>query len=751
MQQYINYIVNSKFSKGTEGHINAEDLPAHIQKHNGEEAYYNVFDIDSEALGVDEGAPSFKSANGNCRVALGLVQFDFDSDEIETSYQDVRKFLDYFNFQVSTVCFSGSKGFHVAVPFESFGLTANSDLPKTLRNLAHELKTHFPTIDTSVYNIGRKFRLLNSKHPKTNLYKSIVSGKDLKGLDAILEYCKTRHDDFYPSTPLGLEVNPQLQYLIDNINTSHHYNPDKVGTAQAPTPIEVYDGKVCIKRLIDDRCPEGERNTTALILVNEFFKTQKNKELCLHTMLKWSEVNGLPQEEISTMVEDIYSQTRSYNHGCLDPIKSKKCSAKCSLWPKLSKDKRPVPVDAPKTAYKTEKTSHTLPASEFIRSWLSENMAVVTLANNWFLNGNFSTPVPRNIIEDKIFNASDLVSRKMYKQVSQNRIVSFLNEWENNERDRRMRDLRDHIAFTEPNNLVERYLTAVLSREPSPLEISVLKHWIWLVKRKINQKRTERELMLIVAGITSTGKTQAVSKLFKPVKELVDTMMLDTLADDRNEFRLAANAVIFFDEMASTRKVNVEALKNKITAKWLNYRPLGKTTRVQGRNLASFIGTSNSHVSDIIHDPTSARRYFEYWVDQKCQWDEINSIDYSAMWRGIDENQETTYIAGHVVELVESQENFRAGDSVEEWLDLEELIPDKDDENYAKIPPRDAYNMYMGFMELQRKERFAVSMKRFFNRMGELNLSGRNTKMRFYKLKVSQKPSSNSRDVSIYF
>ena len=151
-------------------------------------------------------------------------------------------------------------------------------------------------------------------------------------------------------------------------------------------------------------------------------------------------------------------------------------------------------------------------------------------------------------------------------------------------------------------------------------------------------------MMIVLAGITNTGKTQAIIKLFKPFKELVDTMMLDAIADERHDFRLTSNAIIFFDEMAATRKVNVEALKNKITSKWLNYRPLGKTTRVQGKNFASFIGTSNSHVADIIHDPTSSRRYFEYWVAQRCNWSEINTIDYIQLWRGIDEGNNTTYI-----------------------------------------------------------------------------------------------------------
>ena len=158
------------------------------------------------------------------------------------------------------------------------------------------------------------------------------------------------------------------------------------------------------------------------------FKSGKAKEHCRQVMTPWIE-RVMPehrQAECYDMIEDIYNGDRFYNHGCLEPIKSKHCSAKCGLWSKLRTDKRPVPVDAPKQAFKELATIAAKPATEFIRNWLIENMAVVTLANNWFLNNDMENPIPRNVIEDRIFNASDLVSRKEYKMVSQNRITAYL-------------------------------------------------------------------------------------------------------------------------------------------------------------------------------------------------------------------------------------------------------------------------------------------------------------------------------------
>lgn len=741
--KYINYLVLSKFAKGSDNHIDASELYNTIKNHDGSEAYYNHYDVREDALGEDEGKPTFKGASGICRPAFGLVGFDFDDEESpENSLRDVQAFLNYFRFKYFYVAYSGSKGFHISVPFEYFGLDADENLPKTLRNLSHELKPQFKTLDTSVYNIGRKFRAPNTQHPKTKLYKTIISnvGIDTKSMESIKEYCKERRGHLYEPIDDVIVPNETLVHILEKAKTTASFDSSKAGTALAPTRLEEYDGKLCIKRLFEVEIDEGERNTTALILINDIFKSGKHKDYCYQVMKPWVE-RVMPthrQDECYQIIEDIYAGVRFYNHGCLEPIKSKHCSAKCGLWSKLAPAKRPTPVDAPKSAFKELQVSNAKPATAFISDWLKENMAVVTLANNWFLNGDTNTPIPRNVIEDRIFNASDLVDRKQYKMVSQNKITAFLNEYESTEKKRRLDGLCTHLNYTGDNDLVEKFLAAVLSREPSNLEVNVLKHWLWLVKRKINSLSTEREMMVVIAGITNTGKTQAVIKLFKPLKELVDTMMLDAIADERHDFRLTENAVVFFDEMAATRKVNVEALKNKITAKWLNYRPLGKTTRVQGKNFATFIGTSNSHVADIIHDPTSARRYFEYWVDAKCQWENINNIDYLEVWRGIDENTTTTYISENIQELDEAQESFRATCHVEDWLSIYELIPNEG-EDHSYVKPRQAYGSFMAFMKVQSKERFAYNMKRFFNRMTELGLQGKTGKKGvFYKIKIQE-------------
>ena len=159
-----NYFVSSLRATGADGHIPAAELRERITAHRGGEAYHCAYDLEQR--------PDFSDYEGAMRPALAHVWFDFDShDGGVAALEDARKFTQWVNINDAFVCYSGSKGFHVGVPFGYFGLDADRNLGKKLHALATKLKETYPTIDTTVYNANRKFRALGSRHPKTKLYK----------------------------------------------------------------------------------------------------------------------------------------------------------------------------------------------------------------------------------------------------------------------------------------------------------------------------------------------------------------------------------------------------------------------------------------------------------------------------------------------------------------------------------------------------------------------------------------------------
>ena len=383
--KYFNYFLSNKNSKLTRGHIPAEDLYNKILEHDGSTAYCCYFDLDYNYLklewdtqkldsegkklyeyllsGQNPKAPealcngkTFTQYEGICRPALDLVSFDFDDeDNPENALEDVRKFVKWLDVDDLLVFFSGSKGFHIMVPFDYFPLVPSEHLPNQLKDLAKYLKTEkFPTLDTSIYNYNRKFRVPFSKHEKTGLYKTFISLRDLKEFDLdTIQNTSTESNfiDVLKIEPQDRSVLLQLSNAFAEVQrVSYEIEKERAGTIEQPSPFEAYDGKLCIQKMVNSRCDDIGRNNAALRIVNDYYRTGKTQTKCEADLLRWGQDNGLPLHEITTIISNIYERNHNYNFGCQDECKQTYCSAKCDIWKKLDPDKRPITVDMPASA-----------------------------------------------------------------------------------------------------------------------------------------------------------------------------------------------------------------------------------------------------------------------------------------------------------------------------------------------------------------------------------------------------------------
>jgi len=219
--KWVNFFVTDLHARGITGHIPAEQLPQYISNHDGREAYHCAFELNHAELKCEEdtgqkdakGKPiyryhsqtpetisrwalSFNRYDGIVRPAMGYAYFDFDSSDGGAS-----AFIDAIGFirllgtsNIAKYFYSGSKGFHIAIPLGAFGLSPSNKLPSQLNFVAHHFKKEFKTLDTSVYNAQRKFRALGSRHPKTGLFKIELTLTQFTtlSLDQIKELAKTR-------------------------------------------------------------------------------------------------------------------------------------------------------------------------------------------------------------------------------------------------------------------------------------------------------------------------------------------------------------------------------------------------------------------------------------------------------------------------------------------------------------------------------------------------------------------------------
>lgn len=386
MTVWFNYLLTSKNSRLTEGHIKAEHLYPALMDHDGSTAFSCYFDLDYAALKLEywhgkydttETPPkkiysylkqgvehtdkehykpelTFKDYEGIARPALNMVSFDFDSkDDPAASIEDVRNFCKWLAIEDIAVFYSGSKGFHVMVPFGYFPLEANEHLPNQLKDIANVLKKTFKTLDTSIYNYNRKFRVPFTKHDSTGNYKSYVPLPYLYslGFDSIVQNAAHRSVVDFLEDIKPWDKRNVLDIFITVCETSkresYEIQKERAGNLAKPSPFEAYDGKLCIKKLLESRCDDVGRNNACMRIVNDYFRTGKTKSKCEEDIYKWADGNGLPRSEAAAIIGNIYERGANYNFGCQDEIKSIYCSAKCSIWKKLDPDKRPTTVDQP--------------------------------------------------------------------------------------------------------------------------------------------------------------------------------------------------------------------------------------------------------------------------------------------------------------------------------------------------------------------------------------------------------------------
>jgi hypothetical protein len=243
-----------------------------------------------------------------------------------------------------------------------------------------------------------------------------------------------------------------------------------------------------------------------------------------------------------------------------------------------------------------------------------------------------------------------------------------LDIWTDEQRKATIRKHREALRFLpSSDDVLARWVAAVTGKD-DPVDRAVMAHFVWQVKRKLYGLPVEYHLMPLLHGAQGCGKTTAINKLTEPLRDLCDSPGdLQMLADSREAFRLNRAFIMFFDEMAKANRVDVDSLKNRITQDTLRWRALNMNRVAAGTNNATFIGATNTSLTDLIYDPSGVRRFYEIECQNPSDWLTVNGLDYMGLWRSIDENGAAPILP--VLRVVkERQEKMRQKDAVEEFL-----------------------------------------------------------------------------------
>lgn len=194
---------------------------------------------------------------------------------------------------------------------------------------------------------------------------------------------------------------------------------------------------------------------------------------------------------------------------------------------------------------------------------------------------------------------------------------------------------------------------------------TLMKHWLWQVKRKILGKEVVWEIWLNFYGASGVGKSRLIRELCKPLDEFYLEAMISVFSDaTRERDKFTRYYVLNFDELTiggcgskylgDTEAVPDDvqrAIKQFTTQPKMTSRTMGGQNQARRRLTFNPISSANEHLYDIIFDPQTMRRFFEFNCnmsdaevdkDYYRRKDELQSR-LGNIWKGVDESRSDGY------------------------------------------------------------------------------------------------------------
>lgn len=168
------------------------------------------------SVGIYTSVFQYNSPDIEQAAALGPLYFDLDSNDLEISYSETKQLvgflLSHIPEEAIRIYFSGNKGFHVECEPIALGISTSDDLSKIFRFIANDIKDKLSlqSVDFNVYDLRRMWRLPNSQHQKSGLYKvecSLEMLMDTNGLNKIFDWAKSPRSIDVPEQIFNFKAN----------------------------------------------------------------------------------------------------------------------------------------------------------------------------------------------------------------------------------------------------------------------------------------------------------------------------------------------------------------------------------------------------------------------------------------------------------------------------------------------------------------------------------------------------------------
>lgn len=322
-------VQNNTFRRNIFGEQNDENIINSFES----DTYCTIYKYDNENI-------------DSCNFIAPLY-LDLDIDNIEEDYNKlirdlkilIHKLITEFHVEQNDIqiYFSGSKGFHLIISESIFGFEPGRTLNKDLKKVAVYLKAYTLTkcIDTKIYDYKRLFRINNTINSKTGLYKVRISYDDLIDMsyNDLIEYA-SKPKDIEPDEYLyNDKANESFANLIEKLNKRDR---EKINIQVAKEYIKKKELLPCVKYILQNGSPNGQRNNSTIALANSLFQVGYNQDEVIEIITTWNETKNeepLPDREIRATIKSAYNNSKqNIYYGCSSFRELDVCVKGCPIY-----------------------------------------------------------------------------------------------------------------------------------------------------------------------------------------------------------------------------------------------------------------------------------------------------------------------------------------------------------------------------------------------------------------------------------
>lgn len=216
-------------------------------------------------------------------------------------------------------------------------------------------------------------------------------------------------------------------------------------------------------------------------------------------------------------------------------------------------------------------------------------------------------------------------------------LVSFIDVSMFKIRKQKEEDLINSIKFNkEDEAFVDEYLEkwheALMIAQDIEIFKTLMKHFIWQIKRRIISQPTYNDIMISIYGNQGIGKSFLTNGIFKPVLNVFynSSINLSNLQDERwipvlqNQYLMNIEEIDTGSESNYKNGQSMASIKKIITGTEATYRPMATNKPVSVKINTSFISNANYHIYKVMNDESGMRRFFEFvsQIKEHCRIDE---------------------------------------------------------------------------------------------------------------------------------